>query len=304
MATPKLTEQEIHSACADFVAQGERPTTLKLFDSLGRGSLTTISKYLNSWKQTEEAQVLDAESLPAVVQLPDNLAKDGEEFLKKIWNVAKGSADREIEVQRVALKQAEKDSQARVEEAFAFSDAQAMKIERLEDEIKALQAQLDNECKQHAADLHNLATAEKVNVGLEKDKERLENELSTTTARIAEQKELIKTHEKENKAQHDSYALELKKKEEAIKLLEQQVYSTSDSNKKLTDDFKNKDSELSSRTIELEQLRGRYESTFEDLAETKKQLNAATKATNDVEKRIAKLEGQLETYQTLNKQEG
>lgn len=280
----RLTEQEVHAACADFAAQGERPTALKLLDALGRGSLTTITKYLNSWNQSDEAQALDAESLPAIVQLPDELTRDGEELLKKIWNVAKGIADREIQVQREALKQAEKDSQARVEDAFAFSDAQAMKIERLEDEIKTLKAQLDDVCREYAEIEDSLAKSEKINVGLEKDKEHLEKELSAATTRVAEQQGQIKSLDQQ------------------LYKLQSNLESISESNKTLTADYKTRETELSKRTAELEKLRGRHASTVEDLAETKKQLNAANKVATDAEKRIAKLGGQLETYQSLKEQ--
>lgn len=149
MATARLTEQDVHAACGEIAAQGERPTALKLLDELGRGSLTTITKYLNSWNATDEAQAIKAEELPTLVQLPEELSKDGEELLKKIWNIAKGIADSELDVQREALRQAEKDTQVRVEEAFAFSEAQAMKIERLEEGFRALKEQFDEEYKAH-----------------------------------------------------------------------------------------------------------------------------------------------------------
>ena len=90
----RLTEEEVHAACAEIAAQGERPTALILLDKLGRGSLTTITKYLNSWNASDEAKVLGVESLPAIVELPPELTKDGEGLIKKIWAVAKGHCRR------------------------------------------------------------------------------------------------------------------------------------------------------------------------------------------------------------------
>lgn len=109
----RLTEEEVHTACAEIAAQGERPTALILLDKLGRGSLTTITKYLNSWNASDEAKVLGVESLPAIVELPPGLTKDGESLIKKIWAVAKGIADEELDSQREALKQAEITTQAK-----------------------------------------------------------------------------------------------------------------------------------------------------------------------------------------------
>ena len=45
----RLTEEDIHTACTEIAAQGERPTALTLLNRLGRGSLTTISKHFNTW---------------------------------------------------------------------------------------------------------------------------------------------------------------------------------------------------------------------------------------------------------------
>ena len=130
--TKRLTEDDVHIACAEIASQGERPTSLNLLNKLGRGSLTTISKYLTSWNKTDDAKAIEAESLPVVVQLPDELSANGEDFLKKMWNVAKGIADKELDIQRESLKQAEIANQTKVEEAFKFSEAQALKIEGLE----------------------------------------------------------------------------------------------------------------------------------------------------------------------------
>lgn len=123
----RLTEEEVHNACTEIAAQGERPTALTLLEKLGRGSLTTITKYLISWNSSDEAKVLGVELLPVVVALPAELNKDGESLIKKIWAIAKGLADEELDIQREALKQAEINNQAKVEEAFKFSEAQALK---------------------------------------------------------------------------------------------------------------------------------------------------------------------------------
>ena len=143
MASQRLSEEEVHVACTEIAAQGERPTSLNLLDKLGRGSLTTITKYLNSWNATDEARAISVESLPAIVALPPELSRDGEDLLKKIWSIAKGIADTELDIQREALKQAEITNQIKVEEAFKFSEAQSMKIERLENVLAEIENQLN-----------------------------------------------------------------------------------------------------------------------------------------------------------------
>jgi len=175
----RLTEEEVHLACAEIASQGERPTSLNLLDKLGRGSLTTITKYLNSWNVSDDAQAIEAESLPAVVQLPSELSKEGEDLLKKMWNVAKNITDNELEIQREALKQAEIANQSKVEEAFNFSEAQTMKIERLEEDLTSMKNQLDAEFTAHKQTSNQLNEAEKTNVGLTKDNEQFQKELKT-----------------------------------------------------------------------------------------------------------------------------
>ena len=307
MSNSRLTEEDVHAACADIAAQGERPTALKLLDSLGRGSLTTITKYLNSWNQTEEAQTINAESLPAVVELPEALSKDGGDLLKKIWNIAKGIADAELDVQREALRHAEKEAQTRVEEAFAFSEAQAIKIERLEEGFRALKEQLDEEYREHQNTQKILSDADKSLIGLSKDNEQLQHEVETLQGKILELEKQNKDEANEKKALQTNHAAELKKKEAEIKSLDMQIHKLQASldlsvnaNDKLKAEIKNKRSELSSSTIELEKLAVRYETTLADMKTAKDELTAARQMASEAEKRMAKLEGQLEIYQKMD----
>ncbi|WP_031432020.1 DNA-binding protein [Methylomicrobium agile] len=306
MAAPKLTEDEVHAACVDIVAQGERPTALTLLEKLGRGSLTTITKYLNTWQATDEAQALKSEALPAVVKVPAELSREGEDLLKKMWNTAKGIADEELEIQREALKQAEQANQAKVEEAFKFSEVQNMKIERLEDDFNTIRKQFDAEYKAHKETRGHLAEAEKINVGILKDNDRLQHEIAELKKQQAALEEANKTAVQEKQALQKQHEEALKKKDAEIKTLDMQVHklqmsldSAVSSNEQLKTDIKAKASELSKRTVEVETLSVRYESSTAELKTAKAELKAANKAVSDAEKMVAKLEGQLEVYVSL-----
>ena len=154
---------------------------------------------MNSWNASDESQVIDAESLPAIVQLPEELSKDGEDLLKKIWNVAKGIADKELEIQREALKQAEAANQLKVEEAFKFSEAQALKIERLEESLAHLNDGLAKEKKNHTVTSDKLNDAEKENVGLFKDNEQFKHEIDALKITITELKKQYDNVEQEKR---------------------------------------------------------------------------------------------------------
>ena len=149
MTPQRLTESNVHAACAEIVAQGERPTAIKLLENLGRGSLTTISKYLQSWHESEQAREIDADNLPASVILPDELTKAGNEALKKIWQIAKRLADADFEKQREISNKAEKELQVKLIDAFKFSEAQALKIETLEDRLTELNAIIEQRQKEN-----------------------------------------------------------------------------------------------------------------------------------------------------------
>jgi len=305
--TPRLTEEEVHEACAEIAAQGERPTSLSLLDRLGRGSLTTITKYLNSWYASDEAQTLSADTLPAVIQLPQELTKDGEDLLKKIWNIAKGIADKDLEVQREALRQAEKDAQARVEEAFAFSEAQAMKIERLEEDFRSIKGQLDAEHVAHVATKNLLAETEKANVGLSKDREQLEHEVEELKKQVSSLEAANKAAMADRQQLEKDHVAELKQKDTEIRTIDIQVgklQSSLDALTKSHDDLKGevqrKDSELSKQLTALENLRGKYESEQAELKSLKSELQASKKVALDAEKLVANLEGRLSVYKSLD----
>ncbi|MDD5319530.1 MAG: DNA-binding protein [Methylococcales bacterium] len=310
MATQRLTEEEVHAACADIAAQGERPTALILLDRLGRGSLTTITKYLNSWNTTVEAQAIKVDTLPAVVKLPQELSKEGDDLLKRMWHVAKSLTDAELDIQREALKQAEIANQTKVEEAFTFSEAQSMKIDRLEDALSDIKAQLAEEQSDHAETVAKLIEAEKANVGLSKDNDQLRHEISALKSQVATLEESSKAAVLDRQELQQKHDTEIKQKDAEIRSFDMQVNnlqssldSTVKANDQLKTDIKEKASKLSAQVIEFEKLNVRYESTVSELKTVKSDLKAVNKAASDAGKLVANLEGQLEVYKSLDKSE-
>jgi len=305
----RLTEEEVHQACAEIAAQGERPTSLNLLEKIGRGSLTTITKYLNSWNISDDAQAIEAESLPAVVQLPSELSKEGEDLLKKMWNVAKNITDNELDIQREALKQAEITNQSKVEEAFKFSEAQSMKIERLEEDLMTLKDQFNNEFESHKATTDSLNDAEKTNVGLNKDNDQLKQEIIDLKNQVEKLESFSKKSDQEKEALQNSHTKEINSKEAEIKSLDMQTHKLQTSldlsvklNEQLKTDLKSKETDLSSRIIELEKIGVRYESSTDELKTIKAELKITAKTASNAEKMVAKLEGKLEVYKLLEKQ--
>jgi DNA repair exonuclease SbcCD ATPase subunit len=311
MATiSRLTEEEVHAACAEFAAQGERPSALTLLDKLGRGSLTTITKYLNTWNATEGAQAIKADTLPTVVKLPEELSRNGEDLLKRMWNIAKGIADAELDIQREALKQAEQANQAKVEEAFKFSEAQAMKIDRLEDTLAELQTELEEEQTALAQAVAKLNDAEKINVGLSKDNDRLQHEISELKKQVATLEQSNKAAVLERQELQQKHDAALKQKGAEIRSLDLQVNklqssldATVKANEQMRMDIKEKTSALTEQVIALEKLNVHYETAISELKTVKADLKTAHKIASDAEKLVANLEGRLEVYKSLDKSE-
>ncbi len=304
----RLTEEEVHIACVEIAGQGERPTSLNLLEKLGRGSLTTITKYLNSWNASDDAQAIDAESLPAVVQLPSELSKEGEDLLKKMWNVAKKITDNELDIQREALKQAEIANQSKVEEAFKFSEAQSMKIERLEEDLTTLKEQFDGEFTKHKETSNSLNAAEKENIGLTKDNDQLKQEIIDLKNQLEKLDSLSKKADQEKQAVQNNYSKEIASKDTEIKSLDMQAHKLQTSldisvksNEQLKTDLKSKELDLSVQTVEFEKFGVRYESSIRELKTIKTEVKKANKIASDAEKLVAKLEGKLEVYESLEK---
>jgi len=306
----RLTEEEVHVACAEIAAQGERPTSLNLLEKIGRGSLTTITKYLNSWNISDDAQAIEAESLPAVVQLPPELSKEGEDLLKKMWNVAKNITDNELDIQREALKQAEIANQLKVEEAFKFSEAQSIKIERLEEWFSTLKSQFDNEFENHKLTTGSLNDSEKTNVGLSKDNDQLKQEIIDLKNQVEKLDGLSKKADQEKQALQNSHTKEVASKEAEIKSLDMQTHKLQTSldlsvksNEQLKTELKSKETELTVQTVEFEKFGVRYEASTRELKKIKSEVKTVNKIALDAEKIVAKLEGKLEVYKSFEKVE-
>jgi len=156
----RLTELDVHNAMDAMIAEGEKPTALNLLKVLGRGSLTTISKFMNSFNTSNDEKTTF--SPPALIEIPRELNASGELLVKKIWSDARALANQEIESQRTALMQAEADAAAKIAEAMAFSEAQAVHIDELEnllDELRGIIAERDNAIAELSADVKNLTQA-------------------------------------------------------------------------------------------------------------------------------------------------
>lgn len=156
----RLNEIDVHAAMEAMIEVGEKPTALNLLKALGRGSLTTITKFMNSFNKPDNSITEDA--LPALAVVPKEISLAGELLVKRIWADARAFANHEIESQRTALIQAEAEATTRINEAMEFSEVQAKQIEEMEgllDELRLIITEKDESIKALEVDVKNLTQA-------------------------------------------------------------------------------------------------------------------------------------------------
>lgn len=128
--SPRLSETEVHQAAQNLIDSGEPISSLALLKALGRGSLTTITKYMSTFRNGEKDPVEPGISL--FTEIPETLSRSTKLLAIKIWTESQEIANKELENQRELLQQAAKISSDRVKEAELFSDEQAKSLEEMQ----------------------------------------------------------------------------------------------------------------------------------------------------------------------------
>lgn len=125
----RLTEQEVHTAIQNLLDADENISSLALLKALGRGSLTTITKYLNTFNLENAVEI---ELLQGFAEIPESLTDGIKHMSVKIWNESQALANQELDIQRAAMQKIELQSSERIQEAEEFSEEQAKRLEQLE----------------------------------------------------------------------------------------------------------------------------------------------------------------------------
>ena len=128
--SPRLSESEVHQAAQNLIDSGEPISSLALLKALKRGSLTTITKYMSTFRNGE-SESLEKE-ISIFTEIPETLSRSTKLLAIKIWTESQELSNKELENQRELLQQAAKLSSDRVKEAELFSDEQAKRLEEME----------------------------------------------------------------------------------------------------------------------------------------------------------------------------
>jgi len=267
----RLTEQDVHNAIVEMIAAGEKPSALNLLKALGRGSLTTISKFMNSYYNANDTGTGEV-NLPALVDVPREIGLSSELLVKKLWADARALANQEIDSQRAALVQAEAEAALKVTEAMEFSEVQARRIEELENLVDELRTMLNDE-KHEVGKLQETIKAMTLDGSHELRKRELaEHDVELLKEHINDYKKTIDTLTIKSEADIRS----LKEKDRTIKELE-----------KLNNAL---ELNVGKQQLALDQQANNLDALKKDLAEQKAESKKAGEY-------AAKLAGMLEVYQ-------
>lgn len=193
MRQPRLTQEAVFEVCNKIISMGEKPSTLKIHKQLGRGSLSTIQKFLDAFFESDAWQEANSEQqLPEELVIPSSVTDLLNDASKTMWTAAlhatKDYADqREAEVNALIEVQRQE-----IEEVINTSDQRLNQIEDLQEEVKGLRAEKDGLIESKGkleAEVENLkgqlTKAEKKNAELQEqlgDQEKLEKRVSVLEA--------------------------------------------------------------------------------------------------------------------------
>ena len=137
MSRKMITQEDVFNAAQEIVAQGEQPAVLKVHSLLGRGSFSTITKYLRVWENSYEATEASVNSLPKENEAPEILNVDTQALVKKIWTAAKVIANEQLTTERLALEEVKIKYDRDIEQAINIADQAASKQAALEELLKS-----------------------------------------------------------------------------------------------------------------------------------------------------------------------
>jgi len=165
----KLTDDQIFAAADKLIAGGEKATVAAVRASLGRGSLTTITKALKTWR---EARQTSNNSVPSA---PDSLVSRFTLLANGVWRDAYNTAELTFKGEKDALERQIQEQSAELEAMTCIADDANEKVDEQETELESLNSSLESESASRTK-------AEQANALLEQQVESLKETISKLEA--------------------------------------------------------------------------------------------------------------------------
>ena len=150
MPKPIATQEAVFKAADTLAATGEEPSIIRVQETIGAGSYTTIKRFLDAWKIARASE----RALP--IEIPTEIAARGTEFVQALWQAAMALTEQRISQIRAEHERQVTETQARLSEA-------EQTIERLEVEAAERERTIEVQIevgKQHEQELSILHAAQ------------------------------------------------------------------------------------------------------------------------------------------------
>jgi chromosome segregation ATPase len=268
MARRLVTQQDVNQAANTLLESGKRPSTIGVHRILSRGSFTTIGNYLKQWERENPEE-------PAVAMVdddvPEALAGDADQFVGKLWTLAKKLAHEQLASERDDLQQREEEFH---EEMKQVVDSANDALERADELEERLQTEIENHEKEREKRRNlesQLALRTAALERAEKDVEKLDTKLEAVSAKYeAKLEEVTRLNSETSRLNSDVTRLngELEQKKQEIERLSQKQAITDAS----LGDEKSKNKALEDRLKQLQQAEQERASELDNAKEQAQQL--------------------------------
>ena len=127
----RITKDEVHAAAFALNAKGVKPTIIKLREAMGKGSYSTIGKFLEEWNAPEEAQA-------EAPDVPESLTA----LLPGIWATCYAEAERMLKARADELSEELDECRESLQSTQAATDQAEEQIESLMAQLAEAKAQI------------------------------------------------------------------------------------------------------------------------------------------------------------------
>jgi chromosome segregation ATPase len=156
----RLQESDVHEVCRQLISAGQKPTVVKLFKQLQRGSMTTIQKFLNTFSSDLSDDTSTAVELPKCEVLTDDVKQSMDSLIAKVFKLATDRAREEFTGERTRLTAEIATLNAELVECREFSDSQNSLIEELKEANQGLTIELSDQLAASQAKHEQLITSQ------------------------------------------------------------------------------------------------------------------------------------------------
>ena len=270
MAKRLVESEDVSRIANDIRDRGEQPTALNIYDELGRGSLTTITKFLKEWITRDENQ--QAENLPVEIEVPIKLQAQSSKWIKALWNCASIEAEQNFEDMKIAVKTEVEEISELLNESQIFCERQNVKLLTAQSEIDLQVEQLASGAQDLEDKNSIIGSLRKINNDLQLEVSVLKAEADKDAALIADLKQAESLINNENKS------------------LSTKVESIDGANKQLTEEKNQLQETNNTLSLEMKELFNKI-----DIINNEKSILNTEKSTlqarfNDIEKQLSRIE--------------